>query len=54
MANNGKYLGYKTITTDEDLIWEAIYSESTKNIFDCLENDFVYIVSACTEYYDIL
>ena len=54
MANNGKYLGYKTITTDEDLIWEAIYSESTKNIFDCLENEYVYIVSPSTEYYDIL
>ena len=54
MANNGKYLGYKTITTDEDLIWEAIYSESTKNIFDCLENEYVYIVSPSTENYDIL
>lgn len=54
MVNNGKYLGYKTITTDEDLIWEAIYSESTKNIFDCLENEYVYIVSPSTENYDIL
>ena len=54
MANNGKYLGYKTITTDEDLIWEAIYSESTKNIFDCLENEYVYIVSPSRENYDIL
>ena len=54
MANNGTYLGYKTITTDEDLIWEAIYSESTKNIFDCLENEYVYIVSPSTENYDIL
>ena len=54
MVNNGKYLGYKTITTDEDLIWEAIYSESTNNIFDCLENEYVYIVSPSTENYDIL
>ena len=54
MVNNGKYLGYKIITTDEDLIWEAIYSESTKNIFDCLENEYVYIVSPSTENYDIL
>ena len=49
MVNNGKYLGYKTITTDEYLILEAIYSESTKNIFYCLENEYVYIVSPSTE-----
>ena len=54
MANNEKYLGYKTISTDEDFIWEAIYSESTRNIFDCLENEYVYIVSPSTENYDIL